>query len=304
MTAATPAPAGSIYDLGYRGYEGARLGRRSAVGALFRHTLRSAFGLGRSGRAKVAPMILAGLALLPAVFAVGVAALVSQVGSRGEVVEEASPIRYATYSMVVAPLTMLFCAAQAPELFGRDQRYGVLPLYFSRVLTRSDYALARTAGFVAALLLVVILPYLVLFSGRVLAAPDPGTGLSRELPFLWPSIAQSLLTAGVLGGISAVIAAWTPRRAYATTMIIAAFLIPPILAAIVVGLRGSGPIDLVLLTSAGDVLDATNGLLFDVSPDGVAAVARLPDWLYFATALVIIVGSLLLVVQRYRRIVA
>ena len=31
---------------------------------------------------------------------------------------------------------MLFCAAQAPELFGRDQRYGVLPLYFSRALTR------------------------------------------------------------------------------------------------------------------------------------------------------------------------
>jgi hypothetical protein len=41
---------------------------------------------------------------------------------------------------------MLFCAAQAPELFGRDQRYGVLPLYFSRVLTSIDYALARTGG--------------------------------------------------------------------------------------------------------------------------------------------------------------
>jgi ABC-2 type transport system permease protein len=304
VTAAAPAPAGSIYDLGYRGYEGARLGRRSAAAALFRHTLRSAFGLGRSGRSKVAPMILAGLALLPAVFAVGVAALVSQVGSSGRAVEEASPIRYATYSMVVAPLTMLFCAAQAPELFGRDQRYGVLPLYFSRVLSRTDYALARTAGLMAALLVVIGLPYLVLFAGRVLAAPDPGTGLAQELSNLGPSIAQSLLTAGGLGGISAVVAAWTPRRAYATTMIIAAFLIPPIIAAIVVGLRGSGPIDLVVLTSAGDVLDATNAWLFGVTPDGVAAVARLPDWVYLATALATTVGSVLLVVRRYRGIVA
>ena len=49
---------------------------------------------------------------------------------------------------------MLFCAAQAPELFGRDQRYGVLPLYFSRALTRSDYALAKVGGLFVALLLV------------------------------------------------------------------------------------------------------------------------------------------------------
>ena len=52
---------------------------------------------------------------------------------------------------------MLFRAAQAPELFGRDQRYGVLPLYFSRVLTRVDYALARTGGlFIAILIMSVV----------------------------------------------------------------------------------------------------------------------------------------------------
>ncbi len=48
-------------------------------------------------------------------------------------------------------LVMLFAAAQGPELFGRDQRYGVLPLYFSRVLTRIDYALAKTGALWVAL---------------------------------------------------------------------------------------------------------------------------------------------------------
>ena len=47
---------------------------------------------------------------------------------------------------VIAVFVMLFCAAQAPELFGRDQRYGVLPLYFSRALARTDYAIARPEG--------------------------------------------------------------------------------------------------------------------------------------------------------------
>ncbi|MEJ7695213.1 MAG: ATP-binding cassette domain-containing protein [Candidatus Limnocylindrales bacterium] len=75
---------------------------------------------------------------------------------------------------------MLFCAAQAPELFGRDQRYGVLPLYFSRVLTRADYAVARLAGLFLAVLVVCLLPQLVLTVGGVLAATDPATGLAGE----------------------------------------------------------------------------------------------------------------------------
>ena len=49
---------GSIYDLGYQGYSGPRLGRRSAVLALFTQTFRSAFGIGRGGRAKIAPFTL------------------------------------------------------------------------------------------------------------------------------------------------------------------------------------------------------------------------------------------------------
>ncbi len=40
--------AGSIYDLGYQRYEGVRLGRRHAIWALYVHSLRSVFGIGRS----------------------------------------------------------------------------------------------------------------------------------------------------------------------------------------------------------------------------------------------------------------
>ena len=75
----------------------------------------------------------------------------------------------------------LFCAAQAPELFGRDQRHGILSLYFSRALRRTDYALARILGFVAALVVLLLLPQVVLFLGRVLLSPDVVEGFRRDV---------------------------------------------------------------------------------------------------------------------------
>ena len=79
-----------------------------------------------------------------------------------------------TYHGLTVTLMMLFCAAQAPEIFGRDQRYGVLPLYFSRAITRTDYVLAKVAGLIVALLIVDLVPQMILFVGRVLVAVGPG----------------------------------------------------------------------------------------------------------------------------------
>ncbi|HEY8718270.1 MAG TPA: hypothetical protein VIM26_06720, partial [Pengzhenrongella sp.] len=58
---------GVIHDLGYRHYEGPRLGRRHITRALFIESAKGAYGLGRSARSKVMPMILLGAMCLPAV---------------------------------------------------------------------------------------------------------------------------------------------------------------------------------------------------------------------------------------------
>ncbi len=296
-------PGGSIYDLGYQAYLGPRLGRRSAVVALFTQTLRSSFGIGRGGRAKIAPFALAALAILPAILAVGFAALAAQAG--GGALADASPIRYETYNNLDGILVMLFCAAQAPELFGRDQRYGVLPLYFSRVLTRTDYALAKVGGLMAALFLVVILPYLVLFIGRVLVAADPVTGLSNELGQVPRFVLQALLVAGLLGGLASLIAAWTPRRAYATAAIIAVFIIPPIIVALVGNLTNQDFARAIILFSPGDILDGSNAAIFGSVPDSaVVASLDLPGWVYVAAAAVETVAAVGLTVRRYLRISA
>ena len=218
-------------------------------------------------------------------------------------IEEANPIRYSSYHEIVGTLVLLFTAAQAPELLGRDQRSGVLPLYFSRALERIDYALAKAAGLGASLLVLILFPQVILFVGRVLAAPDPLAGLTAEAPNLPPVFAQALLTAGLFGGLATAISAYTPRRAYATAAIIGGVLIPSIIA-LVVGRAAPGDFGrALLLLSPSDVLDGTNAFLFDVfSANPAIVVARLEGLWYVAAGLIGIAVSLGLTIRRYQRI--
>lgn len=303
--AAARTPTGSIYDLGYRGYEGARLGRRHAIGALFSHTVLSCYGIGRGGRAKIVPFVLAAIAILPAIVGVGLMALANQVGEAGDAIAELSPFRYERYFETIAQVVALFCAAQAPELLGRDQRYSVLSLYFSRALERTDYALAKLVGFVAALLILVLLPQAILFVGQVLSAPDIVEGLSDNVPELPPILAEGLLLAFLFGAMSLAIAAFTPRRAYATAAIIAAFMIPPIVAEITHDVTSRDAARWFVLASPADVINATNAYLFDTRLDSpVLVAARHPGELYLAVAVLAIAAFAAILVRRYQRIPA
>ena len=182
---------------------------------------------------------------------------------------------------------MLFCAAQAPELFGRDQRYGVLPLYFSRALTRTDYALAKVGGLMAAVFVVEVLAIPRPVRRARAVAADPITGLSNELPQVPLFVLQAALVAGLLGGLASLVAAWTPRRAYATAAIIAVFIIPPIIVALVGGLTNQDLARAFILFSPADVLDGTNAAIFGSIPDSpVVASLDLPGWIYVGAAAV------------------
>jgi ABC-2 type transport system permease protein len=293
-------PGGNIYDLGYQAYDGPRLGRRAALGALFRSALRASYGIGRGGRAKIVPIALGVLAILPAVLAVGISALAAQAPGGGAALEGASPVRFATYHGLIIILVMLFAAAQGPELFGRDQRYGVLPLYFSRVLTRIDYALAKTGGLWVALLLLILVPQVLLLFGRIFVAPDPVAGVRNEIGAVPQFVAQALLTAGLLGSLTALVASNTPRRAYATAIVIALFIIPPIIIALVGSLVGQDAARILVLFSPGDILDGTNAWIYGTIPDSPIVLALdLPGLAYVGAALVGIVVATALTVRRY-----
>jgi len=290
---------GNIYDLGYQGYSGPRRGRPAVVASFLRSTLAAAYGIGRGGRAKIAPFAFLILAILPAVIAVGITALAAQAGA-AEFLDEASPIRHATYQGLTSTLIMLFCAAQAPELFGRDQRYGVLPLYFSRVLTRFDYALGRLGGLFLAVFVICVTPQILLTIGAFMAAADPGEAFAEQAVEVPRYLVLCLLASGLLAAVGGVIAAWTPRRAYATAAIIAVFIIPPIVVLLLAELAVGDLASVLVLFSPPDILDGLNAALYDTVPDSPAvSAADLPGWAYFAAAVAWIVASVSLIIRRY-----
>ena len=205
---AAGSAGGSIYDLGYRGYTGPRLGRRHAVASLIRQSFRQAWGVGRGGRAKVVPIVLGGIATVPAVVALGFLALARQLG--GVNVEGVSPIRYETYYPLIAQVVFLFAAAQAPELLGRDLRHRVLALYFSRAIERDDYALGKLVALAGAMLVLILFPQTLVLLGRTLLSADLVQGLLDQLPSVPAIVGQAVLTAGFLGALGLAIACWTP----------------------------------------------------------------------------------------------
>jgi ABC-2 type transport system permease protein len=302
---ADAALAGSIYDLGYRRYGGARLGRPHAIRALVAHTLRACYGIGRGGRAKIAPFTLGAMAVVPAIVAVAVVALARQAGPIGGVVVEASPLRYETYYGIIGQIVVLFCAAQAPELLGRDQRHRVLSLYFSRALERADYVLAKLGGFLAAVLLLVLLPQAVIFVGLVLSAPDVSAELGDNAPRLPPIIGQGLVLAAFYASLSLTISAFTSRRAYATAAIIAVVIVPPVIVDLARTLGAQSISRWLVLASPPDLVHATNAWFFGVRPDRLTVLrADHPGELFVIVTLLWSAAGLAVILWRYRQVQA
>jgi ABC-2 type transport system permease protein len=218
-----PVNTGVIHDLGYRRYEGPRLGRPQIGRALCWHSFRSAFGLGRGVKAKIVPIIMFVLICLPAVVN---AVLVATASSHTR------QVNYDTYIFQLRVLVMaIFVAVQAPELVSRDLRSHVLPLYFSRPLRRLDYPLAKLAALIAACLVMIEIPLLLLYLGTIVSASGPGA-VWHETKALIPGLLVGAMWAILLAAIGLALASLSGRRAYATGAIAIYFFLTLSLAGI------------------------------------------------------------------------
>ena len=291
---------GSIFDLGYRGYGGPRLGRRHAISSLFTQSLKWTFGIGRGGRAKIAPFALAGLTLLPAILAVGIRALA------GQATERVTPITPQNYLTFVQTFIAFFVTAQAPELLGRDQRHHVLTLYFSRALERTDYALAKYGALVCALALVLFVPQLILLLGIVFASIDLGAGVGEALPLVVPILVSTVVAAAFFSGVGLVIAAFVPRRAFSAGAIVATFLVlSGVVQVLVVQGRLRDPFRYVALLDPYALLDGLATTMFGgVGRNATVTRSGIDPAVFAAGACVVAVVTLIVLVLRYRRIEA
>ncbi|AJE84112.1 MULTISPECIES: ABC transporter permease [Streptomyces] len=214
------APAGGprgeqsrIHNIGYRHYDGPRLGRAYARRSLFVQSLRGAYGLGRSARSKVLPMLLFGVMVLPAAIIVAVAVTTDM---------NKLPVDYRRYAIVLQAVIALFLASQAPQAVSLDLRFKTVPLYFSRPIEHRDYVGAKYAALASALFLLTALPVTVLYVGALLGKLDFA---DQTKGFLLGLVSVALLSL-LFAGIGLVVSAATPRRGFGVAAVIALLTIP------------------------------------------------------------------------------
>jgi ABC-2 type transport system permease protein len=203
-------------------------------------------------------------------------------------------------------LLSIFVAAQAPELVSSDQRNHVLSLYFSHALERSDYGLAKLGALAAAVFGLALAPMLVLFIGRVLLAADVVDAFGNELEHLPQVVLAPLIYAIPLAALSLAIAAYTPRRAYATGSIIAVFIVSAAIGGILGEAISTGPLgDLSQLVNPIVPIDGTRNLLVgDAIADSPVSATGFPLWVFGLEWLAISVIGTAVILWRYRRVAA
>ena len=293
MTAGTET-TGTIYDIGYRRYDGPRLGRGGAVGAVVEAGVRAVFGLGRSGRSKIIPWGAVILAVMPAVVAVAIRVLA------GDLIPEL--YNYENYLWQIGGLFGIFLAAQAPELVVNDIRSRVLPLYFSRPMSRVDYVAAKLAALALGLLSLTLVPVLVLFVGRVLATEDLLAALGDEVGSLPAIIGSGVLHAVVLASVGLAICSLASRRAFAAAAVLAVFLVGGVISEV---LREAGGAfdDWSPFLNPLSIIDGARQWLFggEVAESPVGS-SDVPLPVFGAAAALLMLGSWLVLALRYRRI--
>ncbi|GAB1823070.1 ABC transporter permease [Herbidospora sp. RD11066] len=202
-------PTGVIHDIGYRHYDGPRLGRGGAAVALGVHSLRGTFGLGRTFKSKIMPFLLFGAMMLPAVVSIAIMALLKQ-----------QPMRYPDYIVFMQPIIAIFLAAQSPVLVAPDLRHKVIPLYLSRPITIVDYIGAKLAAMIAALLILMVVPITVQFVGELLI-DMPGPPYTSDY---LAALGTSVIGAVLLASVGLTLASFTPRRGLGVASVIAFYM--------------------------------------------------------------------------------
>ncbi|GIM82201.1 ABC transporter permease [Salinispora arenicola] len=284
---------GVIHDIGYQRYSGPRLGRGPVFGALYLHGLRTVFGFGRSAKAKIFPWLVVGIVT---VVAAGITAIRSQLG---QVV-----LTYAQFADVMSWLIIFFVAVAAPELVSRDLRSGVLPLYFSRPLARSDYPLAKLLSLVTALWLLLGGPQLVMFLGAAFITEEGLRGVWNELLDLLPGLLYAGLWAAVFGSIGLLVASLTGKRAFAAGGIVAVFLMTTPIVGILSILPSQAINELAFLASPMTLVQgvgtwALDDLLFEQG-GGLPIGGFGP--VYALAAVLLLTGCVVLLLARYGKV--
>jgi ABC-2 type transport system permease protein len=283
---------GEIFDRGYKHYEGDRLGRRHAVWALILYSIKRAMGIKKSWTAKVIPIILyAAVALIVAI----------PIGIRAFVPDFEWP--YEEYFVFIFSIEGIFVATIAPEMVCGDRRENVLPLYFSRAISRADYVLAKLTATALLTLSISLAPPFVFWLGLQLLDDSPLRAMWRTRDDLLGIIVTGSLIALYLGAIGLVIATFTGRKSIAVAVTIIGFLVSTAIAvALFEALRDNPEIQryTIFLSPANTIYGLAEGIFSPPPSEEWTRVANFSPGIYAAFMLGVVTVSTAVMYLRYR----
>ena len=287
-----PPSTSTIHDIGYRRYEGPRLGAGYIARSLYVSTLRGAFGLGRSTKSKVFPAILLVLMIVPAVIIVAAALLTG---------DDALSVTYPSYAMRLSAVTMVFLGSQSPVAVSRDLRFRLVSLYFARPISRRAYVQSKLAAMVTAVFVLMSAPLVVLYVGSLLG----GMPLWDNAREFGQGVLGAAMFAIVLAPLALLIASWTPRRGIGVVAIVIVFSVLASVSATVQGVAEEQGNETVAgwggLISPFSLVDGIQVWLFNVDDSSVAGPPETIGGPVFALVAVALVGlCYLLLLRRYR----
>ncbi|MFI6352667.1 ABC transporter permease [Streptomyces sp. NPDC050743] len=292
------SPAGDqtrIHDIGYRGYDGPRLGRAYARRSLYAQSLRGAYGLGRSAKSKVLPMLLFAVMCVPAAIMVAVAVFTKA---------HELPVAYTRYGIMMQAVISLYVAAQAPQSVSRDLRFKTVPLYFSRPIETADYVRAKFASLASAIFILTAAPLLVMYVGALLSK----LGFAHQTKEFAEGLVSVALLSLLFAGIGLVIAAVTPRRGFGIAAVIAVLVISygavSTLQAIADVQNHTSAIPWIGLFSPVTLIDGVQSAFLGATARNPGAVnpSTGQGLVYVLVVLALIAGSYGLLMRRYKKV--
>ena len=287
--------SGVVFDLGYQPYDGERFGRKGATRAVYRDGLRRVVGLRRKARRKILPVLLAVVALAPAAFFVAFGFLT------GDLIEDDENFfGAAEYFSFNATVTLLFVALAASELLLPDRTSGTLAVYASRPLRVVDYLGARAASLATVVFGFLIIPQLLLIIGNAAVSSDGFLdSIIDDLDLMWQVALVSVVYLVAFAPLAFLISSFAAKQSFAAGIFLAIMFI---ISGVTRGLV-EAEFDVFGLLSINHHPRYVADWILDVnSRQWIPEQAGFEPWASLLVIVAIALGSVIVVLRRYRRL--
>lgn len=294
MASERPAPAqpyGEVFDRGYQRYQGERLGRSHAVRALILYSMKRGLGIKKKWTAKITPILLYSIAYLPAIV---ITAIISFFPTE-------TGLGYGSLYGFLDFVILIFAASVAPEMLCDDRRENVLPLYFSRPMSRLDYLLSKISAMAILMATLVFGPALMLFMGRTLTADNPASWFINNLDEVVRIFAYGTLLSAYYAAIGLMIATFTTRKGIAAAiMIVGVIIVSGFVSGLYFAIDHSAANFLIYLNPF-EVLDATRAWVFGttLNANSMAGEVDMPGYTYGLAIVVVLAIAAAIMHRRY-----